>query len=116
VIVIVAFMVMIVIVSLAAKRRSPRLTGPSRPSGLVTRPVQPVVAKLASPDPGGVVLDPDWEWEFVRRAGQPDQWVRGHCKHLKVVPVVDVDGSIPAQLCLSCDTQFNVPIPNPPDA
>ena len=115
-IVIVAFMVMLVIASFAAKRRSPRLTGPSRPSGLVTRPIQPVAAKPASPDPGGVVLDPNWEWEFVRRPGQPDQWVRVHCKHLKVVPVVDLDGSIPAQLCLSCDTQFNVPIPNPPEA
>jgi hypothetical protein len=112
-IVIVAFIVMIVIVSLAAKRRL-RLTGSSRASGPVAGSFQPVAVKSAPPDPGGVVLDPNWEWEFVRRPGQPDQWVRGHCRHLNVVPVVDVDGSIPAQLCLSCDTQFNVPIPKPP--
>src|SRR5579862_2135826 len=105
---------MVVIVRFAVKRRSLRLTGPSRPSVLVTGPVRAVAVKPASPDPGGVVLDPNWEWEFVRRPGQPDQWLRGHCKHLKVVPVVDVHGSIPAQLCLSCDTQFNVPIPSPP--
>lgn len=114
-IVILAFMVMIVIVGFVAKRRPQRLTGPSRPGGLAVQSVLPAAAKPASPDPGGVVLDPNWEWEFVRRPGHPDQWVRGHCRHLKVVPVVDVDGNIPAQLCLSCDTQFNVPIPNPPE-
>jgi hypothetical protein len=115
-IVIAAFVILMAIIYFAARRRPPHLTGSARPGGLAMRPAHAVAARPESPDPGGVVLDPNWEWEFVRRPGQPDQWIRGHCKHLKVVPVEDVQGRIPAQLCLTCDTQFNVPIPNPPEA
>lgn len=67
-------------------------------------------AESKLPNPGGVQLDPNWEWELVRETGKPDEWVKVRCRHLEVVPVDSVDGSIPAQLCLTCDTQFNVPI------
>lgn len=71
----------------------------------------PVALETQAPDPGGIKLDPDWEWRFIPGApGRPEQWVKTRCRHLKVDPVVARDGSIPAQLCLTCQTQFDVPI------
>jgi hypothetical protein len=59
---------------------------------------------------GEVERDPRWEWVHVPTYGDPDQWVRGCCRHVEVVPVTSVAGEVVAQLCLTCDGQFDPPV------
>jgi hypothetical protein len=55
--------------------------------------------------PMALKLDPRWEWIEVVSFGQPTRWIRGHCRHLEVVPV-ESGGEQVTQLCLTCDTQL----------
>jgi hypothetical protein len=58
---------------------------------------------------GEVERDPRWEWIHVPTCGNPDLWVRGQCNHLEVLPVESVTGDVVAQLCQTCDLQFDPP-------
>jgi hypothetical protein len=57
-----------------------------------------------------VERDPRWEWIHVPTYSDPDLWVRGRCRHLEVVAVESVTGAVVAQLCRTCDTQFDPPV------
>lgn len=57
----------------------------------------------------GVELDPRWEWQLVQRLGCPDVHIKIRCLHTEVIPVESVTGTVVAQPCLTCDTQFDPP-------
>jgi hypothetical protein len=59
---------------------------------------------------GEVERDPRWEWIPVPTYGNPDLVVQGRCHHVEVVPVESVTGEVVAQLCLTCDAQFGLPV------
>jgi len=55
-------------------------------------------------------LDPRWDWVEVQLMGGPGPtYIKGACKHLEVIPVESVTGEIVAQLCRTCDRQFEAP-------
>lgn len=70
--------------------------------------------KAADPDHGYHAerkLDPRWDWVEVSTYTQPDQWIKGECKHLTPDPVtvtdpVTEDVILVAWLCADCDGQF----------
>ncbi|WP_330479878.1 hypothetical protein OG301_39395 (plasmid) [Streptomyces platensis] len=54
-------------------------------------------------------LDPRWEWISVGTVDEPDQWVKGHCRHLEPTPVyAHPNGDHVANLCPDCDKQLPV--------
>jgi len=56
------------------------------------------------------MLDPRWDWIHVPEIGNPDQWVKGQCKHLEIEPIRDVSGELVARWCRTCDKQWTIPI------
>ncbi len=70
--------------------------------------------KSGDPDHGYYAdrsLDPRWDWVEVSTFSQPDQWIKGQCKHLTPAPVEVTDPVtdeviLVARLCPDCDTQL----------
>lgn len=61
------------------------------------------MSQMSDPD------DPRWEWINVATLTDNDEWLRGCCTHLNVVPVrqaVTLGGAVVAHLCTTCDTQL----------
>lgn len=57
-----------------------------------------------------IELDPRWDWVQLNTCGDPNPiYVKAGCRHLEVIPVENVAGEVVAQLCLTCDTQFQPP-------
>lgn len=57
-------------------------------------------------------LDPRWEWIEVPEMGKPPGtlYLRGACRHTEVIDVESlVTGDVLSRLCVTCDTQFEVP-------
>lgn len=55
--------------------------------------------------------DDRWDWVNVGTLADPDQWIKGACKHLTPLPVVTADALdgtkiLVAWLCPDCDGQF----------
>lgn len=51
--------------------------------------------------------DPRWEWVEAGTHGNPDQVIRGRCRHLTPVLVhAKGTGELVARLCPDCDTQL----------
>lgn len=60
---------------------------------------------------GGPPADPRWDWVDVSTMAQPDQWIKGECRHLTPDPVL-VDDPVTetrilvAWYCQDCDGQL----------
>lgn len=55
----------------------------------------------------GERLDPRWEWiETYSLGSASPTFIKGHCRHVEVVPVDSTQGETVAHLCLTCDGQL----------